>query len=146
MNDSELADFVNKEQLTFAKWIVSLSIAIISFTFAFLLENFSSFEYRWIFIIGLILLAISIIAGVRYVGILLAAFGYGIAFRHCKALPESEKSIRRRDKYKKLEDKYTYRMCKPYYEIVQTAFLLGLIFIIIFVISNFMLQALTIRQ
>ncbi len=131
-------DFVNREQLSFAKWVVGLSIAIISFTFAFLLKYFPALEYKWIFILSLILFALSIIGGVRYVWIFLAGLGYSLIYKSYNV--ENEKSVKQKEEYKKLKDKYGSIASRFYYEFLQITFLLGLICLSMFTIANFLIQ------
>ena len=135
------AEFVNKEQLSFAKWIVGLSTAVISFSFAFLLPTFKNLDYKWIFIIGLIFLTLSVISGVRYVWVFLAALGYGSAVKYYEKMDlKDEKLIRRKEEYKRLKDRYSYYLSRYYYEALQVTFLLGLICLSIFTITNFIFQ------
>jgi hypothetical protein len=131
LSDKLICDFINKEQISFAKWIVNLSIAIISFSFAYLLKSFAGFSYKWIFVAGLFLLMLSIIAGVRYVWVFLAGLGYGVV---------SKQSGKYQEKYNRLKHKYGYPMSRFYYEFLQLTFLLGLIFLGSFAILNFIIQ------
>ena len=145
---------INQEQINFAKWIVSLSIAVISFSLAFLLKNFPNLKFGWIFICGLVLLALSIIFGVCYVYSFLAGYGYNVVYNLYYNKPYEEKPNlldgkqrklkeafeKLKEKYGNLRKRYGFTLTKICYRILFSTFVLGLISLTAFAIINFILQ------
>lgn len=127
MDKEKAAWFINEQQMSFSKWIISLSIAIISFTFLFLFNHPSNLKFQWVITSGLVLLILTIIAGILYVYVVLAGLGY-----HLSA-DISQGNVR--EKNIQLAQRYECFM-KYLYPAFSATFLLGLILVSIFVIIN----------
>jgi len=127
LDKEKAAWFINEQQLSYSKWIIGLSTAVISFTFFFLFNHPSNLTCKCISIYGLILLVLTVMTGVIYVYIALAGLGYRLA---ADISPENLK-----DNYKRLAVKHEGFM-KYLYPTLTVFFLLGLLFVGIFVIIN----------